>query len=56
MLDVAFPLIMSTGSYSVMMFVDRMFLSWHSEEAIAASVPASILSFSFLCFFMGLVM
>jgi len=54
-LDVAFPLILSTGSYSVMMFVDRMFLSWHSEEAIAASVPASILNFSFLTFFLGLV-
>ncbi|RKX29660.1 MAG: MATE family efflux transporter, partial [Verrucomicrobia bacterium] len=56
LLDVAFPLVMSTGSYSVMMFVDRMFLSWYSEEAIAASVPASMLNFSFLTFFMGTVM
>ncbi|MEZ5277857.1 MAG: MATE family efflux transporter [Opitutaceae bacterium] len=56
LLNVAFPLILSTGSYSVMMFVDRMFLSWYSEEAIAASVPASMLNFSFQCFFMGLVM
>jgi MATE family multidrug resistance protein len=56
LLNVAFPLIMSTGSYSVMMFVDRMFLSWYSEEAIAASVPASMLNFSFLTFFMGTVM
>lgn len=55
LLDVAFPLIMSTGSYSVMMFVDRMFLSWYSEEAIAASVPAGMLNFSFLTLFMGLV-
>jgi MATE family multidrug resistance protein len=56
LLEVAFPLIISTGSYSVMMFVDRMFLSWYSEEAIAASVPASMLNFSFLTFFMGTVM
>lgn len=56
LLDVAFPLIMSTGSYSVMMFVDRMFLSWYSEEAIAASVPASMLNFSFVTFAMGTVM
>lgn len=55
LLHVAFPLIMSTGSYSIMMFVDRMFLSWYSEEAIAASVPASMLNFSFLTFFMGTV-
>ena len=55
LLNVAFPLIVSTGSYSIMMFVDRMFLSWYSEEAIAASVPASMLNFSFLTLFMGTV-
>jgi MATE family multidrug resistance protein len=55
LLDVAIPLILSSGSYSVMMFVDRMFLSWHSEDAIAASVPASMANFSFSCLFYGTV-
>lgn len=52
-LTLAFPLILSTGSWSVQHFVDRMFLSWYSPEAIAAAVPANLLNFSFVCFFMG---
>lgn len=55
LLSVAFPLILSTGSHSIMMFIDRMFLSWHSADAIAAAVPASMLHFSFTCFFLGVV-
>lgn len=55
LLSVAFPLILSTGSHSVMMFIDRMFLSWYSVDAIAAAVPASMVSFSFVCFFLGVV-
>ncbi len=50
----AYPLILSTASYSVMMFVNRIFLSWHSAEAIAAAVPAGILNFTIVCFFLGL--
>lgn len=52
-LKIAIPLILSTGAYSVQQFIDRMFLSWYSAEAIAAAMPASILSFSLLCFFIG---
>jgi|TARA_B110000438_G_scaffold290031_1_gene325296 MATE family multidrug resistance protein len=51
---VAFPLILSMGSISVLLFVDRMFLSWYSADAIAAAVPAGILNFAFICFFLGL--
>ena len=54
-LVVAFPLILSTGSWSIQQFVDRMFLSWHSEEALAAAVPAGILNFAFVCLFIGTV-
>ncbi|MBT3229727.1 MAG: MATE family efflux transporter [Candidatus Marinimicrobia bacterium] len=54
-LVVAFPLILSTGSWSIQQFVDRMFLSWHSEEALAAAVPAGILNFAFICLFIGTV-
>lgn len=55
MLTIAFPLILSTGSWSIQQFVDRMFLSWHSEEALAAAMPAGILNFSFICLFIGTV-
>ncbi|MBC8374700.1 MAG: MATE family efflux transporter [FCB group bacterium] len=54
-LIVAFPLILSTGSWSIQQFVDRMFLSWHSEEALAAAMPAGILNFVFICLFIGTV-
>ncbi|MFH1090935.1 MAG: MATE family efflux transporter [Pseudomonadota bacterium] len=49
----AVPLILSTSAWSVQHFVDRMFLAWYSPEAIAASVPAGIVSFSGLSLFLG---
>lgn len=52
-LKVSLPLVASTTSHTIMTFTDRMFLSWYSPAAIAASVPASLLSFTFICFFLG---
>jgi MATE family, multidrug efflux pump len=52
-LVIAFPLILSTAAWSVQHFVDRMFLSWYSPEALAAAMPAGMLYFSISCFFMG---
>jgi len=52
-LKVALPLVASTTSHTIMTFTDRMFLSWYSPAAIAASVPASVLSYTFICFFLG---
>lgn len=52
-LKVAVPLILSTGSWSIQHFVDRMFLTWYSREALAAALPAGMLSFTFASFFMG---
>lgn len=52
-LVIAVPLILSTGSWSLLLFFDRMFLSWHSSEAIAAAMPAGMTSFAMLCFFIG---
>ncbi len=51
----AIPLILSTGSWSIQQFVDRMFLSWHSEVALAAAMPAGILNFTLICFSIGIV-
>ena len=50
---VAYPLILSTASHTIMQFTNRVFLAHYSPDALAACVPAGILSFAFLCFFMG---
>jgi MATE family multidrug resistance protein len=52
-LFLAFPLILSTGSWAVQHFVDRMFLAWYSAEAIAAAMPAGLLNFAVMSFFIG---
>lgn len=53
LLAVAYPLIISTASNTVMQFINRIFLSRYSADAMAACVPAGLLSFTLLCFFMG---
>lgn len=53
-LSVGVPLVMSMISNTVMQFTDRIFLANYSLETIAASLPASITSFLFLSFFMGI--
>ncbi len=53
-LNLAVPLIISTGTTSVLYFVDRMFLTWYSAEAIAASMPASMVTQAFMSFFLGI--
>ena len=50
---VAIPLILSTATWSVQHFVDRMFLTWYSPEAIAAAMPAGMLNFTMVSIFMG---
>ncbi|MFC1501300.1 MATE family efflux transporter [Elusimicrobiota bacterium] len=54
-INIAFPLILSTGMWSVQHFVDRMFLTWYSPESIAASMPAGMLNFSIVSIFLGTV-
>jgi MATE family multidrug resistance protein len=50
----AWPLIMSTGSMSVLGFTDRAMLSNWSEKAVAAAMPAGLVHFTLICFFIGL--
>ena len=49
----AIPLMLSTATWSVQHFVDRMFLTWYSPEAIAAAMPAGMLNFSLVSIIMG---
>ncbi len=52
-LVIAIPLILSTATWSVQHFVDRMFLTWYSPETIAAAMPAGMLNFTIISIFMG---
>ncbi len=52
-LRLAWPMILSTSSISIMHFADRMFVAWYSRDSLAASLPAAIASFLPLAFFLG---
>ena len=52
-LVIAFPLILSTATWSVQHFVDRVFLTWYSTEALAAALPAGMTSFVITALFLG---
>jgi MATE family multidrug resistance protein len=52
-LKLALPLILSTGSWAIQHFVDRMFLAWYSTEALAAAMPAGMTNFAVLTPFLG---
>jgi MATE family multidrug resistance protein len=52
-IHIALPLILSTGSHTIMRFVDRLFLSWLGPEHIAAGTPASLAAFTTISFFLG---
>ena len=53
-LTVALPLVVSTISWTVMTFADRMFLNWVSETAMSAAFSSSIIWFAVFCLPMGI--
>ncbi|NLF38787.1 MATE family efflux transporter [bacterium] len=53
LIRVATPLVMSTASYTIMHFIDRVMLTRYSDITAAASSGGGILSFTFLSFFLG---
>ena len=54
LMKIAWPLIISAGTFAVLNFCDRLFLSWYSEEAFRASLPSGILFFTLVCGFRAL--
>ena len=54
-LRIALPLILSTGAHTIQMFVDRVFLSWYSLDAMSAAFPAGIMVFAVAALFFGTV-
>ena len=53
-LSLTLPLVISTGSWSLMMFADRMFLLWYAPDMMAATLPAGMLYWTMICFPVGL--
>jgi MATE family multidrug resistance protein len=53
-LQVALPMVVSTMSWTVMTYVDRMFLAWYSPTSLAASFSAAIVWFAVFCVFIGI--
>lgn len=52
-LKIALPLVLSLGIGAIELFTDRVFLSYYSQEAFAASTPAGGLAWAMVTFFMG---
>jgi MATE family multidrug resistance protein len=50
----SYPMMVNFFSMSAMLFVDRIFLSWYSKEALSASVTSGTLSWAFICSIMTL--
>ncbi|MBT3261205.1 MATE family efflux transporter [bacterium] len=53
LIRIALPFVLSMLSFTVLGFVDRVFLSWYSIEAVAAAMPALSLTWLFFCIFTG---
>ena len=52
----AMPLVLSSLSWTLLTFIDRMFLMWWSEDALAASFPAALLWWTLICGPLGMCM
>jgi MATE family multidrug resistance protein len=55
LMTVAIPLILSSGSVTMMITIDRLFLTWYSEDALAASLPAGALHWTIMSAFVGMI-
>ena len=52
-LTLSLPLVVSTLSWTLMNFTDRVFLVWYSHDAVAAALPAGMMAFLAICFPLG---
>jgi MATE family multidrug resistance protein len=52
---IALPLIVSTGSWAIQNFIDRVFLAWYSHDAYTAAFPAGVLNTTIIFIFVGTV-
>lgn len=54
-LRVALPLMVSTGTFSLVLFIDRTFLLWFNGESMSASMAGGNLFWSLVCVPVGVV-
>jgi len=54
LMQIVWPLIINSGTFALLNFSDRLFLSWYGENEFRASLPAGILFFTLVCGFMAL--
>ncbi len=52
-LTLALPMMISTLSWTVMHFTDRVFLLWYSADAVATALPAGALQIAVMSFPLG---
>lgn len=55
-ISLALPLMISTLSYSLMQFCDRVFLAWHSPTALAAVMPSGVMAWTLMSFPFGVAL
>lgn len=55
-LKLALPLMISTASWTIMNFIDRMYLAWFDRAAMAATLPAGMMQWLLMCFPLGVCM
>ncbi len=55
-ISLALPLMISTFSYSLMQFCDRMFLGSYSQTSLAAVMPAGVMSWTLMSFPFGVAL
>lgn len=53
-LTIALPMVISSLSWTIMTFVDRMMLRWVSGDAMTAAFQANLIWFCILCFPLGI--
>jgi len=53
-LAISLPLIASTISWTLMQFCDRLFLTWHSNDSLAAVLPAGAVAWTITSLPMGI--
>ena len=52
--SIALPLVVQSAFWSIMWFVDRMFLMWYSPDAMAAALPAGMYHWTMICLPIGI--
>lgn len=53
LLTIAIPLAISAGSVTMMHIANRLFLTWYSQDALAAVLPSSMWNWTLLSVFIG---